>query len=183
MAQIRGQLPELSIGQRPRRHAGVSNPVLQVVKQLTIAHALDGGAAQVRWPRILAASDLGLAAAVVGMADLALLGVYRMPRLDLCTSRADIERIFHRSEIGRYRVMQQPLRDVRFKRRRILASARAFPHDEGVETQEQNGDHSDARRREFQGSFGCHCRALDIYRLILGKRPESTYRTEPSPFA
>src|ERR1700677_4884248 len=111
----------------------MSNSVLEVIKQFTVAHSLDGGIAQVRRPRILAAPDLGLAAAIVGVANLALLGINRMPRLDLCTSRADIERIIHGSDIGGHRVMQQPLRDVRFERRRILPSARTLPHDEGIE--------------------------------------------------
>src|ERR1700722_11494658 len=99
MAQVGAQLPELSIGQRPRRHAGVSNAVLEVVKQLPVAHALDIGAAQVGWPRILTAPDLGLPAAVVGMADLALLSIDLVACFDVCASRLDIERILHCSEI------------------------------------------------------------------------------------
>src|ERR1700679_2987707 len=106
MAQVRAQLPELSVGQRPSRHAGMSNPVLEVIKQFTVAHALDGGTAQVRRPRILAASDLGLSPAIIGVANLAFLSIDRMTRLALRTARTDIERVFHRSEIGRYRVMQ-----------------------------------------------------------------------------
>src|SRR6202043_1665416 len=76
MPQIRAHLPELSIGKRPPRHASVSDAILEVVKQLAVAHALNISAAQIRRPWILAAADLGFAAAIVGMANFALLCVY-----------------------------------------------------------------------------------------------------------
>src|SRR5579862_8956419 len=127
MAQIRRHLPKLSIGQHPGGHTSVSDAVLEVIKQLAVTHSLYIRAAQVRWPWILAAADLALAAAIVRMADLALLGVNLVAGFDLRTARADIEGIFRGAKARRHGEVQEPLRNVGLERRRILASARALP--------------------------------------------------------
>src|ERR1700674_2739488 len=86
IAQVGAELPEFPIGKRPRGHAGVPDAVLEVIEELPIAHALHLSAAQIRWPRILTAADFRLAAAVVRVANLALLGVELMARVDVCPS-------------------------------------------------------------------------------------------------
>ena len=136
VAQIGAHLPDLAIGQLPRRHAGMPDAVLDVIEQLAVAHALDVGAAQIRGPRILAAADLGLAAAVIGVTQLALAAVHLVPGGDIRAARGGAQRILHRPEAGGHGVMQQPLRDARLQRGRIFPRARAFPDDEGVQAAE-----------------------------------------------
>src|SRR5271168_1519932 len=106
MPQIRTHLPELPVWKRPRRHTSVSDAVLEVIKQLAVAHGLYISAAQVRRPWILAAADLGPAAAVIGVANFALLGVYLVTRFDVSACGLHVERIFHCSEPGRDGVVQ-----------------------------------------------------------------------------
>ena len=50
----------------------MADAVLDVIEQLAVAHALDVGAAQIRWTRILTAADFGLTAAVIGVTQFAL---------------------------------------------------------------------------------------------------------------
>src|ERR1700738_1740579 len=133
MAQVRGQLPEFSIGKRPRGHTGMPDTIFEVIEKFTIAHALHISAAQVRGPRILTTADFRLASAVIRVANLALVGVDLMAGLDVCALRTDIERVFHRSEAGRDGVMQQPLGNVGLENRRILPRTRTFPYDERVQ--------------------------------------------------
>src|SRR5579863_3953151 len=116
MPQIRAHLPELPVRKCPRRHAGVSDAIPEVIKQLAVAHSLYISGAQIRRPWILAAADLGPAAAVIGMANFALLGVYLVTRLDVSACRFHIERIFHCSKTGWDGVVQEPLRDVDLER-------------------------------------------------------------------
>src|SRR5271155_1809616 len=98
MPQIRAHLPELPVRKGPRRHASMSDAVLEVIKQLAVAHSLYIGAAQIGRPWILAAADLGPAAAIIRMANFALVGVYLVTRLDVSACGLHIERIFHCSE-------------------------------------------------------------------------------------
>src|SRR5271154_646737 len=132
MPQIRAHLPELSVRKCPRRHASVSDAVLEVIKQLAVAQSLYINAAQIWRPWILAAADLGPSAAVIGMANFALLGVYLMTRLDVSACGLHNERIFHCSKPGWDGVVHEPLRDVCLERWCILTSARALPLDECV---------------------------------------------------
>src|SRR5271156_2436871 len=120
-----------------------------MIKQLAIAHSLYIHPAQIRWPWILTAADLGPAAAVIGMADLALLGVYLVTRFDVGACSFHIEWILHVSKSGWDGVVQEPLRDVGLERWCILTSVRALPEDECVEADDHDGDHRDARHGDF----------------------------------
>src|ERR1700722_11082800 len=129
MPQIGAHLPELAVRKCPRRHAGVPDAVLEVIKKLAVAHSLYIRAAQIWRSRILATADLCPAAAVIGMANLALLGVDLVTRFDVGACGLLIDRGFHCSETSRDGVVQEPLRDVGFERWGVLTSARALPED------------------------------------------------------
>src|SRR5579864_9329151 len=103
ISQIRGHLPELSIRQVPGRHARVPDSVLDVVEELSVAHILHWGAAQIRRARILAAPDFGLTAAVIRVANLAALAVYPMSRLYIGACGFTLNRIVHRPKTRRHR--------------------------------------------------------------------------------
>src|SRR5688572_2961379 len=67
----------LGLSGSPRWHAGQAHAVLDDVEQLAIGERLRGRLAHIRWSWIQAETDLGLAAAVVGMARGAMIGIMR----------------------------------------------------------------------------------------------------------
>ena len=92
------ELPDLPIGHVPRRHAGVSDTVANVVEDFSIRDR--GNGCSKRWrARVLARTDLSLSAAVKSVADLALL--FKQGTADGDLRRIILQRIGARCRFGR----------------------------------------------------------------------------------
>src|SRR5260370_41213374 len=83
MSHVGDELPNASVRHQPARHAGVPDAVFDVVEDLAVRLVLDAGLAKVGRMRILPCADLGLAAAVVRMANLALFPVHLVSSSDV----------------------------------------------------------------------------------------------------
>jgi hypothetical protein len=147
---IAHQLPNLTVGQIPRGHAGVTDAIADMVKQLTVRRCRDGGRAQRRHPRKFVGTDGGFSAAVIGVTDLALLPV----------------KVFSRRGIGRigrwigtclkhvrHALMQQPGRENGLGGRRFGAGAREAGNHFGVENTKDRGYRCDYEKTPDEEFF------------------------------
>ena len=95
---------------------------------------------------ILGRRDFGLAAAIVGVADLAFLPIDIPPGRNIGGIGKCAQRVREIPLAGGHRPIQKPLSDDTFEPRRIAAGARALPHDEGVSRPQK--DEQGAQRNE-----------------------------------
>ena len=80
--------------------------VLDVIEDLAVAHLLHVGTAQIRRTRILAAADFGLPAAVISVAQLALLAVNLVSSGYVGAVGERAERILHLPEARGHRLVK-----------------------------------------------------------------------------
>ncbi len=118
MSHVGDQLPDLPVGHAPGRHGRVPDAVPHMVEDLAVRHRGQQGPQHGR-ARIGARADLGLPAAVIGVAGLALLLEQGVAGLDV--RRARRHRIDGCLGRGRHAVMQEPGGDRDFRLRRVPA--------------------------------------------------------------
>jgi hypothetical protein len=148
MANVGNELPSLPVRQLPGGHAGISDAVSNVIKNLAVRHRRHVHRLQRRRTRILARTDLGFPAAVVAVARLTLLAEQVVPGGDL--GRIVRQRIGARFCFRGNTPVKKPGCNLGLDRPELRASARQARHEPLIQGAgpDDEGDDDTERNRE-----------------------------------
>src|SRR5580693_4342180 len=156
MPEVSYELPDLTIGQIPGGHAGVTDAVADMVEELTIRNRLNGKRTKRGRARILTRADGGFAAPLIGVTGFAFLPIKIMSRCDAGGIVFQwIDAFF--GVVGNA-LMQQPGRDQCLGGRWLFGSGRQSGDKDGVERREEGGnrcDHAKTPNYEFSSHHSC----------------------------
>ena len=140
MAYIRHELPQLAVRHIPRRHRGVTNTVPDVIENLTIRQGGNQGSQNGR-PRIGTSPHLGFPAAVVRVADFALLPEQLAARGDIRDVLA--QRIGHLFVGGGNAMAKQPRGHIRLEFGRLASPTRETRQNKKICGRSKDADYGD----------------------------------------